>query len=89
MKKFFLPLTFIIITLISISAKAQNKISVINLQCEMLSNPEGIDVVQPRLSWQINAGVNDVKQTGYQIVVASTFAPDGFLPQYFAMAINA
>ncbi|KIQ18551.1 alpha-rhamnosidase [Flavobacterium sp. MEB061] len=72
MKKFFLHTTFIIITLISFSAKAQNKISVTNLQCEMLNNPEGIDVVKPRLSWQINADVNDVKQTAYQIIVAST-----------------
>lgn len=72
MKKFFLHLTFIIITLISLSAEAQTKISVTNLQCEMLNNPEGIDVVQPRLSWQIKSDVNDVKQTAYQIMVAST-----------------
>ncbi|MGE6353432.1 glycoside hydrolase family 78 protein [Flavobacterium sp. NPDC079362] len=72
MKRFFLHTTFIILTLISISAKAQNKIGVTNLQCEMLSNPEGIDVVQPRLSWQINANVSDVKQTAYQIIVSST-----------------
>lgn len=38
----------------------------------MLNNPEGIDVLQPRLSWQINANVSDVKQTAYQIIVAST-----------------
>ncbi|WP_163407948.1 glycoside hydrolase family 78 protein [Flavobacterium ajazii] len=71
MKKSFLY-TFIIITLISLSAQAQNKISVTNLQCEMLNNPEGIDVLKPRLSWQIKADVNDVKQTAYQIMVAST-----------------
>ncbi|TDW47892.1 alpha-L-rhamnosidase [Flavobacterium sp. 270] len=71
MKKFFLHLT-LIITLFTFSAKAQNKISVNNLQCEMLNNPEGIDVLQPRLSWQINANVSDVKQTAYQIIVAST-----------------
>lgn len=71
MKKFFLHLT-LIITLFTFSAQAQNKISVINLQCEMLNNPEGIDVVQPRLSWQIKSDVNDVKQTAYQILVAST-----------------
>ena len=72
MKKFFLHITCIIITTISFSAKAQNKISVTNLQCEMLNNPQGIDVLKPRLSWQINADVNDVKQTAYQILVASS-----------------
>lgn len=72
MKKTFLY-TFILIASLCFSlAKAQNKISVTNLQCEMLNNPEGIDVLQPRLSWQINAEGNDVKQTGYQILVAST-----------------
>ena len=72
MKKSFLY-TFILIASLCFSlAKAQNKISVTNLQCEMLHNPEGIDVLQPRLSWQINADVNDVKQTACQILVAST-----------------
>ncbi|WP_281635471.1 glycoside hydrolase family 78 protein [Flavobacterium marginilacus] len=72
MKKTFLH-TFILIASLCFSlAQAQNKISVTNLQCEMLNNPEGIDVVQPRLSWQIQSDVNDVKQTAYQIMVAST-----------------
>ncbi|MEO8239520.1 MAG: family 78 glycoside hydrolase catalytic domain [Flavobacterium sp.] len=65
--------TFLLIVLLCFSlAKAQNKISVTNLQTEMLNNPEGIDVVQPRLSWQIQSNENDVKQTAYQIIVAST-----------------
>ncbi|WP_281227895.1 glycoside hydrolase family 78 protein [Flavobacterium aquiphilum] len=72
MKKIFL-LKFILIASLCFSlAKAQNKISVTNLQCEMLNNPEGIDVLKPRLSWQIQSNVNDVKQTAYQILVAST-----------------
>jgi len=72
MKKTFLY-TFILIALLCFTlAKAQNKINVTNLQCEMLNNPEGIDVVKPRLSWQIQANVNDIKQTAYQILVAST-----------------
>ena len=72
MKKFFLQITLIITALFTFSAQAQNQISVTNLRCEMLNNPEGIDVVQPRLSWQIKSDVNDVKQTAYQILVAST-----------------
>lgn len=72
MKKFFLQITLIITALFSFSAMAQSGIVVGNLQCEMLNNPEGIDVLKPRLSWQIKSDVNDVKQTAYQIVVAST-----------------
>jgi alpha-L-rhamnosidase len=72
MKKIVLH-TFILIASLCFSlAQAQNKISVTNLQCEMLTNPEGIDVLKPRLSWQIKSDVNDVKQTAYQILVSST-----------------
>ncbi len=72
MKKIVLH-TFILIASLCFSlVQAQSKISVSNLQCEMLNNPEGIDVLKPRLSWQIKADVNDVKQTAYQILVAST-----------------
>jgi alpha-L-rhamnosidase len=72
MKKFFLQITLIITALFSVSAMAQSGIVVGNLQAEMLTNPEGIDVLQPRLSWQIKSDVNDVQQTAYQILVAST-----------------
>ena len=72
MKKYFYTPSSSLHHSVFLSAKAQNKISVTNLQCEMLNNPEGIDVVQPRLSWQIKSDVNDVKQTAYQIMVAST-----------------
>ncbi|WP_417939488.1 glycoside hydrolase family 78 protein [Flavobacterium sp. RS13.1] len=72
MKKSFLHTLILIASLCFSLAQAQNKISVTNLQCEMLNNPEGIDVVQPRLSWQIKSDVNDVKQMAYQITVAST-----------------
>lgn len=72
MKKIVLY-TFLLIALFCFSlAQAQSKISLTNLQCEMLSNPEGIDVVQPRLSWQIKSDVNEVEQTIYHILVAST-----------------
>ncbi|MBD0725159.1 alpha-rhamnosidase [Flavobacterium sp. L1I52] len=72
MKKIILH-TFILFASLCFSlAQAQTKISVVNLQCEMLNNPEGIDVIKPRLSWQIKSDVNDVKQTAYQVLVAST-----------------
>lgn len=42
------------------------------LRCEMLVNPEGIDVIRPRLSWEITGATRNVMQTAYQIMVAST-----------------
>ena len=45
------------------------------LRCEYLSNPLGIDVAQPRLSWVLRSGANDARgegQTAYRVLVAST-----------------
>ena len=42
------------------------------LQTEQLTNPLGIDVMAPRLSWRIASGERGVVQTSYQILVAST-----------------
>jgi alpha-L-rhamnosidase len=43
-----------------------------NLQCEMLTNPQGIDVSTPRFSWQISAEGRGIKQIGYELLVASS-----------------
>ena len=61
-----------LILLASTSSFAFNGISVGNLKCEMLTNPQGIDVTRPRFSWQINTYQRGVKQMAYQIVVASS-----------------
>jgi len=45
---------------------------VINLRCEYLSNPLGIDVLQPRLSWQLDCPRRGARQTAYQIVAADS-----------------
>jgi len=41
-----------------------------NLTCEFLSNPLGIDVKNPRLSWQITGETSNIKQTARQIIAA-------------------
>ena len=64
-------LAFFIILLLS-AAISPAQIAVQNLLCEGLQNPEGIDVVQPRLSWQIENTQRGVLQTAYQIIVSST-----------------
>ena len=46
--------------------------SISNLKCEMLVNPEGIDASVPRFSWQIAAQSRGLKQTAYEILVASS-----------------
>lgn len=44
----------------------------INLQCEYLQNPIGIDVLYPRLSWELMSEEKDKSQSAYKILVAST-----------------
>ncbi len=48
--------------------------SVGELRCEHLQNPQGIDTTQPRLSWMLQSDAHSVKQSAYQILVASSEA---------------
>ena len=47
-------------------------VSVVKLRCEQLENPQGLDARSPRLSWQLESSGSDVKQTAYQILVATS-----------------
>ncbi len=47
-------------------------INPVNLRCERMSNPEGIDVARLRLSWELTSGIRSQKQTAYQVLVASS-----------------
>src|SRR5579859_4017159 len=42
------------------------------LQCEQLTDPQGIDIRHPRLSWQLSAKGSNIQQSAWQILVAST-----------------
>ncbi len=66
MKKIFSFAFFQIMLLVCFS-----QVTVKNLLCENLSNPVGIDAVQPRFSWQLLSGKRNVKQTAYQIKVST------------------
>ena len=43
-------------------------VDVSSLRCEYLKHPQGIDIVKPRLSWQMSEGM----QTAYEVLVASS-----------------
>jgi alpha-L-rhamnosidase len=50
-----------------------SQVQIKNTKCEDLYNPLGIDVLTPKLSWQIKAtGIPGEKQTAYRIIVASS-----------------
>lgn len=61
------------VALLTQTAAAQ-PISISESSCEHLIEPLGIGTLQPRLTWTIDAaaGVRNVTQTAYQILVAST-----------------
>ncbi|MEO5683075.1 MAG: family 78 glycoside hydrolase catalytic domain [Chitinophagaceae bacterium] len=48
------------------------QVNVHMLTCEGLINPLGIDIISPRLSWQLQSPQRNVQQTAYHILVAST-----------------
>ena len=54
------------------AVNAVNPIRATHTRVEHLANPMGIDVQQPRLSWQIDSDAQNVMQTAYRILVAST-----------------
>ena len=45
------------------------EIAVSHLRCEDLPDPLGIDVAKPRLSWFLNSGRSNERQTAYEVVV--------------------
>ncbi len=58
---------------ISISLSAQD-IQVAQLSCSYLINPLGIDSNSPVLSWKLKSGKQNVLQTAYHVLVASSEA---------------
>ncbi|HEY2760296.1 MAG TPA: alfa-L-rhamnosidase, partial [Pirellulales bacterium] len=62
----------VLLLLCAIPAKADVIVS--GLQCEYLTDPLGIDVEAPRLTWKLSDTnhTRGQKQTGYQVLVASS-----------------
>ncbi|HEY0679422.1 MAG TPA: family 78 glycoside hydrolase catalytic domain [Chitinophagaceae bacterium] len=70
-----LSCTIFFILLLSVQQTNAQGLFITNPRCELLINPLGIDITNPRLSWQITAELHSgVKQTAYHIMVASSRA---------------
>lgn len=68
---FLLPFVF------SASAQSNNSFLPFNLRCDFWENPQGIDIENPALSWNIKGSAMQKRamtQTAYQVLVASTAA---------------
>ncbi|MEA4936028.1 MAG: family 78 glycoside hydrolase catalytic domain [Paludibacter sp.] len=68
MKKKILLLIFCMM-LVEISASNKSKVQITNLNCEKLSDPAGVETVQPRFSWILKSKERNQFQSGYQILV--------------------
>src|SRR5262245_61774792 len=62
-------LCYIIYCFVTTICFSQN-LSVSNLQCKNTLNPLGVDIINPRLSWQLNSKQRNVLQTAYRVLVA-------------------
>ncbi|MGZ3896730.1 MAG: glycoside hydrolase family 78 protein [Flavisolibacter sp.] len=58
---------------------AQSPIKAVDLRCEYLVNPLGIDAAHPRLSWHLQDARKGAKQTAYQVFIGkdSVFVSQG------------
>ena len=55
---------------VSFGLSAKNEVK--QLICEYKTNPLGIDVLNPRLSWQLTSSEKEVMQNAYEIRIAET-----------------
>ncbi len=69
----FLAGLILVVLLASISVAA-TPLALTNLRCEYKTNPIGIDVLKPRMSWEIMSSERGTMQTAYQIQVAASIA---------------
>jgi alpha-L-rhamnosidase len=53
-------------------ASASADVSLQDLRCEMLKDPQGIGTAHPRLSWQISSDQRNTQQIAYEVIVASS-----------------
>ena len=66
MKLLLILITFLTTTLFAAGVNIQN------LRCEYLTNPIGIDVANPRLSWIIGSTLRGERQTAFELLVSSS-----------------
>ncbi len=62
----------LVLLLTGCKTMSQNeKLDLSNLRCELLVNPEGVDILSPRLSWEIRSDQRNIRQVAYQVIVSS------------------
>ena len=66
----------VLLSLMFVSCKQEQSsapdLKAVDLKCEMLVNPVGIDAPSPRLSWKLQSDARGLSQTAYRLLVASS-----------------
>src|ERR1044071_7615697 len=65
-------LGLIYLNLNCLAGSPESPLSISNLRCEYRSNPAGLDMLHPRLSWICASDQRGQRQTAYQILAASS-----------------
>jgi len=71
MKRYFVLILAALLLVCCISKAENSRTKVTKLRCEYRTNPLGIDVPNPRLSWILESNIRSQRQTAYQVIVAS------------------
>ncbi len=72
MKKFL----SLLVTVLLLMRLCNAQVSVINLRCEDRVNPMGLDILNPRFSWQLLSDQRDLEQTAYEMRVGKKSGKD-------------
>ena len=70
MQRLALGLAAILLWQFALNASAATTLEVANLRCEYQIDPNGMDVLQPRLSWTLASLQRGQKQSAFQVLVA-------------------
>ncbi|MDR0393601.1 MAG: glycoside hydrolase family 78 protein [Tannerella sp.] len=66
--------TLFLLLFAAVTPVAQNTFTVFDLTCEHEENPVGLETMQPRFSWRINAQERNFEQSARQLLVADSEA---------------
>src|ERR1041384_2192316 len=72
---FSFPSLLLGLGLLETTIAAKPALAPVDLRCEYLKNPLGIDALQPRLNWRLESGKRGARgqsQTAYQVLVAAS-----------------
>jgi hypothetical protein len=64
-----LPKILFCLALLFVKLNGVAQVKVVNLRCEYLKDPLGVDAPQPVLSWELESKGKNIKQTAYRVIV--------------------